>query len=58
MRRELMARFWPPLREAVANESFPDLVALDARFSGRCAELSAQRGFITGCTHYHWWPRA
>ena len=50
-------RLWPPRREAVANESFADLAALDAKLSERCGQLSAQRAFIAGCTHYHWWPQ-
>ena len=50
-------RLWPPLREAVANESFADLAALDARLSARCGELSAQRGYIAACTRHHWWPQ-
>ena len=50
-------RLWPPLREAVANESFADLAALDARLSTRCGELSAQPGYIAACTRYHWWPQ-
>jgi transposase len=50
-------RLWPPLREAVANESFADLAALETRLDERCRQLNAQREFIAGCTHYHWWPR-
>ena len=50
-------RLWPPLREAVANESFVDLATLDARLSERCGQLSAERAFIAGCTRYHWWPQ-
>ncbi len=46
-------RLWPPLREALANESFADLAALDARVDARCTQLSAQRAFIAGCTRYH-----
>ena len=51
-------RLWPPLREAIANESFTDLAALDARLSARCTELSAQRDYLAACTRYHWWPQA
>jgi transposase len=49
-------RLWPPLREAVANESFADLAALEERLDERCRQLSAQREFIRGITFYHWWP--
>ena len=50
-------RLWPSLREAVANECFADLAALDAKLSERCNQLSAQPAFLAGCTHYHWWPQ-
>ena len=50
-------RLWPPLREAVANESFTDLEALDARLEERCNQLSAQPEFIAACTRYGWWPQ-
>lgn len=50
-------RLWPPLREAVANENFADLAALDARLSERCGQLSAQPEYLAACTNYHWWPQ-
>ena len=51
-------RLWAPLREAVANERFADLDALEERLDERCRQLSAQREFIHGATCYHWWPSA
>lgn len=50
--RELQpaGQLWPPLREAVANERFADLAALDVRLSAQCP-------FIAASTCYHWWPQ-
>jgi hypothetical protein len=53
-----LARLWPPLREAVANERFADVAALEERLDERCRQLSAQRELIGGSTCYHWWPDA
>lgn len=47
-------RLWPLWRESIANESFADLPALEARLAGRCQQLHAQPGFIRDLTRYHW----
>jgi hypothetical protein len=49
-------RLWPLVREAVANESFADLDALEGRLIERCQTLLADPVLIKAHTHFHWWP--
>jgi transposase len=50
-------RLWPLVRESLANTSFADLDALEARLVERCQKLTPQREMVGKLTHYHWWPR-
>lgn len=50
-------RLWPLVRESLANSSFANLDALEARLVERCQKLAPQRDVIHKLTHYHWWPR-
>lgn len=47
---------WPLLNEAVANQTFPDLDALESVLVKRCRTLRTDRTAIRDLTWYHWWP--
>lgn len=49
---------WPLLNEAVANQPFADVAALDDRLEQRCRQLLDQPERIRAATHFHWWPTA
>jgi hypothetical protein len=49
---------WPLLNEALANQSFADVIALDDRLEQRCRQLLEQPERIKAATHFHWWPAA
>lgn len=49
-------RLWPLVNEAVANQGFPDLDALEAALVTRCQTLRADRTTIHDLTCSHWWP--
>ena len=49
-------RLWPLCNEALANQAFADLAALEERLAARCRALDQQPGLIRGTTLYHWWP--
>lgn len=49
-------RLWPLVREALANDGFTTLDALELRLIDRCQILSAQPDVVKAHTHFHWWP--
>ena len=49
-------RLWPLVNEAVANQGFADLDALEEVLVERCQTLRADRATIHDLTCYHWWP--
>lgn len=49
-------RLWPLLNEAVANQTFADLDALEEVLVGRCRTLRADQTTIHDLSCYHWWP--
>jgi hypothetical protein len=49
-------RRWPLCTEAVANEGFTDLAALEERLGARCRTLMAAPDLVRHSTHFHWWP--
>ena len=49
-------RLWPLCNEALANQAFADLRALEDRLAARCRALDEQPELIRGTTLYHWWP--
>lgn len=49
-------RLWPLVREALANELFADLDALEERLVQRCQTLSRMPAVIQSHTQFHWWP--
>jgi hypothetical protein len=49
---------WPLVREAVANQNFASLEALDQALATRCLALAAQPDTIKTNTTFHWWPKA
>lgn len=49
-------RLWGLVDEAVANQAFPDLTALEAVLVGRCRTLEADPQRLKAHTHFHWWP--
>jgi len=48
-------RLWPLVDEAVVNQHFAALDALDAAVAARCRRLDAAA--IRPHTDFHWWPR-
>lgn len=53
---QLAERLWPLVDEAIANQAFADLDALEGVLVARCRTLWKQRGTIRNLTCYHWWP--
>ncbi|MEX0668963.1 MAG: IS630 family transposase [Pirellulales bacterium] len=49
-------RLWTLVDEPVANQAFPDLVALESVLVDRCRILEADPQRLQAHTHYHWWP--
>lgn len=49
-------RLWPLTNQAIANQSFPNLDALEEKLFQRCRVLLQQPALIRGLTDYHWWP--
>jgi len=49
-------RLWPLVREAVANQAFATLDALEDTLVERCLQLAAQPTVIQHATNYHWLP--
>ncbi|MFT4041386.1 MAG: IS630 family transposase [Thermomicrobiales bacterium] len=49
-------RLWPLVDEAVANQVFPDITALEDALVARCQVLEAQPARIRAHTCFHWWP--
>jgi hypothetical protein len=49
-------RLWPLVREALANETFASLDALEERLLRRCQMLSSMPAVIQSHTQFHWWP--
>ena len=50
-------RLWPLTNEPIANQSFPNLDALEEKLFQRCQVLLQQQALIQGLTDYHWWPK-
>jgi transposase len=50
-------RLWPLVDEAIANQTFADLDALEAALVPRCQVLARQQPRLKSLTRYHWWPR-
>jgi hypothetical protein len=51
-------RLWPLVREAVANEAFPNVDVFEDRVCERCRELDTQGDLISGLTNFSWWREA
>ncbi len=51
-------QLWPLTNEAVANQHFASLAALDAALAARCLALCDQPEAIKTATRFHWWPEA
>jgi hypothetical protein len=49
-------QLWPLVREALANEAFSDLDALEERLIIRCCTLAADAPRVKAHTQFHWWP--
>ena len=49
-------RLWPLTNEAVANQHFATLKALDTALSARCCTLAAMPEIIQAETRFAWWP--
>ena len=49
-------RRWPLVNEAIANQAFADLDALEAVLVHRCRTLRADQTTIRNLTRYGWWP--
>ena len=49
-------RLWPLTNEAVANQHFATLKALDTALSARCRTLAAMPEIIKAETRFGWWP--
>jgi hypothetical protein len=49
-------RLWPLANEAVANQHFATLKALDTALSARCCTLAAMPEIIQAETRFAWWP--
>jgi hypothetical protein len=49
-------RLWPLTNEAVANQHFATLKALDTALSARCCTLAAMPEIIKAETGFGWWP--
>lgn len=49
-------RLWPLTNEAVANQHFATLNALDTALSARCSALAAMPEIISAETRFSWWP--
>jgi hypothetical protein len=47
---------WPLVREAVVNEGFTDLDAMEERLITRCRTLLAAPHLLKTRTQFHWWP--
>lgn len=50
-------RLWPLVREALANELFASLDALEERLLTRCQALTSMPAVIESHTQFHWWPK-
>lgn len=50
-------RLWPLANEAVANQSFETLQALDETLTQRCLELAECPRLISAHTNFSWWPQ-
>jgi hypothetical protein len=49
-------RLWPLTNEAVADQHFTTLKALDTALSARCCPLAAMPEIIKAETRFGWWP--
>jgi transposase len=47
---------WPLTNEAVANQHFATLEALDTALSARCCTLAAMPEIVKAETRFGWWP--
>lgn len=50
-------RLWPLIREGMANQSFADIEAVQARLVDRCLAVSATRDVVRAHTNFHWLPQ-
>ncbi|CAA9409759.1 hypothetical protein AVDCRST_MAG94-6359 [uncultured Leptolyngbya sp.] len=50
-------RLWPLTNEAIANQAFDSLDALEEVTAQRCRALMKQPELIRRLTCYHWWPK-
>jgi transposase len=50
-------RLWPLTSEAVANQSFESLEALEGALCARCVVLEGESDQVQGLTLFSWWPR-
>lgn len=50
-------RLWPLTNEAIDNQAFDNLDALEEVTAQRCRALMKQPELIQGLTCYHWWPK-
>lgn len=51
-------RLWPIVNEAIANQSFESLDAVEDALAHRCRILIDRPEFVQGVTHFHWWADA
>jgi len=51
-------RLWPLTSEAIANQAFGSLDALEEVTAQRYRALMKQPELIQGLTCYYWWPKA
>ena len=49
-------RLWPLVNEAVANQVFDSIEAVEELVCQRCRDLLNLPELIRGITCYHWWP--
>ncbi len=50
-------RLWTLTNEPIANHYFESIEELEETLVARCKILLEQKGFISGLTCYHWWPK-
>jgi len=49
-------RLWPLTNEAIANQYFDTIEAVEEAICHRCQELLKRPDLIQGLTQFHWWP--
>lgn len=49
-------RLWPLTNEAIANQYFETIEAVEEAICHRCQELLRCPDFVRGLTQFHWWP--